>query len=717
MNARIKELESALAAARVSASTDATEESDGREPDCKYSIRRRAYGDGRGTLAMDEEGLSSYHGEMAHSEYLSDLIPGDGLSTIYQPPDIQDMGLPREMIQLFNAFPFGMRERVYNKLLFLPFIPSKERALQLTNYHYERFAWMCNGVAKEDFQKEILPRVYGASDVPTVDHIHPHRLSVFFGVMAIGASLSFEPNACPQAGKYYILACSALSLAPLISEAMVPTIQALFLINAFLHSNNRASAEESWLLTGLSGRLILRTGLHRDGAQFKLDKDEIQRRRLLFWEIYLWDAWFSFVTGRAPSIHLPDTDTRFAEDFCDSGVSGFQAYKHRFTAACLWPAVRLSCAKEVSYQAIMNLDKKIRTFPIPVDLQSPMPWPRESELNLLFIHRNYLAVALRAEPRNPVAHKFGGSVLAVFRSVLRLCSGLKDVYQLHPAVTSRVWFFWSGIFSACIALAAIVIVSPMCDLAETALKELRAASELFERGSAQCRHPKSLYLLNNLLRQAESNYETYMKDPANFPEVESRVPSTPDELMILGGVVHGVIPHPTVPEPASPIIQQSPVSDIRTQPDVRMHDRSFPEQQPTYSAGISYGGAPVPASTNPAYIDAIFGANDFTFQSSSSALPSYDDIMDVNDVGAALGPYQSYSSFLQTVNAPLTHVAPSRSPSHPLHAFGQYQQAVPNPNMMPGEGGSHDDMWRSFIGGLTNGQVNTGVSFVGDYFF
>lgn len=113
-------------------------------------------------------------------------------------------------------------------------------------------------ITREDFTHEVLQRIYGPPGAPSVGQVHPHRLAVFFGVMAIGTALDFEPNACDQAGGFYILACSALSLAPMIAEAMVPTIQAVFLIKAFLHNSNRVSAEESWLLTGLIGRLVFR---------------------------------------------------------------------------------------------------------------------------------------------------------------------------------------------------------------------------------------------------------------------------------------------------------------------------------------------------------------------------------------------------------------------------------------------------------------------------
>ena len=70
-------------------------------------------------------------------------------------------------------------------------------------------------------------------------------------------------------------------------------------------------------------------------------------------------------------------------------------------------------------------------------------------LDLLFLHRNYLAVALRAE--NPLAHQYSGSVLAAYRCATRLCSALRDFYRLHPNAVGRMWNFWSGVFSACVS--------------------------------------------------------------------------------------------------------------------------------------------------------------------------------------------------------------------------------------------------------------------------
>ena len=61
-----------------------------------------------------------------------------------------------------------------------------------------------------------------------------------------------------QSERYHALSCAALSLAPIISEAMCATVQALFLSNAFLFTTVRVASEECWILVGLCGRLAYR---------------------------------------------------------------------------------------------------------------------------------------------------------------------------------------------------------------------------------------------------------------------------------------------------------------------------------------------------------------------------------------------------------------------------------------------------------------------------
>lgn len=70
----------------------------------------------------------------------------------------------------------------------------------------------------------------------------------------------------------------------------------------------------------------------RDSAGWDLEKEEVQRRRMSFWEFYNWDAWSvsqpdtafftqpvqlhqqSVITGRPPVLNLSQADCRFPED-------------------------------------------------------------------------------------------------------------------------------------------------------------------------------------------------------------------------------------------------------------------------------------------------------------------------------------------------------------------------------------------------------------------
>lgn len=68
---------------------------------------------------------------------------------------------------------------------------------------------------------------------------------------------------------------------------------------------------------------------------------------------------------------------------------------------------------------------------------------------------------------------------------------VRDIFRLRAYPSLYILSLIDRLLTQ-ICLSAIVIVSPMCDLAEKALEELRAATELFARGSEPCRHPRSL---------------------------------------------------------------------------------------------------------------------------------------------------------------------------------------------------------------------------------
>lgn len=70
--------------------------------------------------------------------------------------------------------------------------------------------------------------------------------------------------------------------------------------------------------------------------------------------------------------------------------------------------------------------------------------------DLMYIHRTFLVWALQ-DPDDPLKHKYAASVRAAYRSACQLVSTLQSLYRVHPEMASRVWFFWSSLFSACVS--------------------------------------------------------------------------------------------------------------------------------------------------------------------------------------------------------------------------------------------------------------------------
>ncbi|KAG1876498.1 hypothetical protein DFJ58DRAFT_178328 [Suillus subalutaceus] len=513
-----------------------------------------------GSLSIDVDGRTKYHGESVGSEYFQPLFPPEG----YPPQqsvstDPKYLGLPFEIIDLCNAYPFGLRDSQYTKFLFLPFLPSRERALQLMELYYRNVAWMFDAIVRDDFMTNILTPLYGHTGSPNVNNIHSHRLSVFFIVLASGVLYEQSLSSGVLAEQYHALSRAALSIDPIYQDATCATVQALFMTFGHIYQSDRTNNEGRWLLMGVVARVAQLIGLQRDNAGWGLGQEEIQRRRVLFWEIYTVDAWTSILNGRPPALSINHTDCWFPEDLDPtikpSGTveMGWHAWKVRYSASCLGISVQHVFSTRVpSYSTLLELDRKIRKFSLPSHLQSPIEaseagrsWSPEApramqqyaalcqrEANLMYIHRSWFVQAIREAPVNPLEHKYAPSVLAVYRSACRLISSLNGLYRVHSQPTDRTWFFWSAIFSACIVLGAIVVDSPQCTLASDALQELEKGIVLYEEGSSPCRPPATVPVLHKLRERAFTSLQVAQRDTRQSRSRRSSINS--DDPDVLG---------------------------------------------------------------------------------------------------------------------------------------------------------------------------------------
>ncbi|KAL0564356.1 hypothetical protein V5O48_017694, partial [Marasmius crinis-equi] len=371
LTAKVRELEAALAETSNGTSTRHNlNDNSTTEIDALYEKGFQVVAESMGSLSIGSEGQAIYHGESAATE-------------AEEPPDATDhperLTLPPELLELMNAFPFGLKTSAHIKTLFAPFLPSRSRAEYIADLYYKYAAWMYDPITRNELESDILDHIYLDSGYIDVDGIHSHRLSAFF--MVLGAGIMYDPSSDSNsvAKRYYALAKAALSFDPITKDVSCATIQTLLVMFRYHYNLDRRSNEVRWLIIGVCSRVALKIGLHRDSSGWGLDPEEQQRRRRLFWELYMNDTWTSIVNGRPPSMMIQHTDCQFPEDLeplvKPNGETemGWHVWKSRYAASCLSISVQhIFITKKLPYAALLDLDKKIRMFPVPTHLQAPL---------------------------------------------------------------------------------------------------------------------------------------------------------------------------------------------------------------------------------------------------------------------------------------------------------------------------------------------------------
>ncbi|KAI0041615.1 hypothetical protein FA95DRAFT_1610866 [Auriscalpium vulgare] len=528
----------------------------------KYEAEMESVSVNLGSLAIGCDGNAKYHGETADAEYIQTYTMTasglDGVIPLKELGNPKRLGLPVDILELVNSFPFGPYEHPHRTALlkFAAFLPSEERAIRLTDLYYENMAWITDPMPRSDFERDILKRVYQTPDRhATLSTMHAHKLSVFFMVLALGSLFDDCPSPQLLSEQFHALGRAAFVLESIARGATCASSQALFLMIVFAF-HDRSAVERRWVLMGVCAKVSQMIGLHRDSAGWNTDREDVQRRRTMFWELYSWDAWTSVAYGRPPALNLGHSDCRFPDDrdpfIKEDGSSelGFQAWKLRFSAACTSIAVQLAfTVQPLDYTSLLDFDKRIRTFPIPSHLRRARQDAYKTsnqdmsrvlqqccavslcETILLYIHRSYFTQAL-LEAEDPLQHKYSPSVITVYLSSLALIANLKFLNAAHPKFTSRVRYFWSGLYMCCVLLGAIVAESPGCTLSQSALAELDSARAMYEEASSLCCPPATKKILDKLHERAHAAFEEYQakQHDRDSPLSTDGGPGAPNEL-------------------------------------------------------------------------------------------------------------------------------------------------------------------------------------------
>ncbi|KAI0372583.1 hypothetical protein BV20DRAFT_1015373 [Pilatotrama ljubarskyi] len=330
------------------------------------------YIDAFGTLAVRDDGAATFYGRSAGSEsLLQDEKPQLALSTLSRTSSAHP-DLPPELNRLAATFPSGPADLPVYTLqdLMQGYLPPWQRAAQLRDLYLEQAPWFFGAVTQRQLDEEVLPLFYeeaanevrariqmGASvspgtggalgssaqafDLPAPG-VQPssHDLALMFVVFCFGALTDASLPPAPhndEATRYYQLTRAALSLEPVLDRPpSVTTVQTLSLMGIYQGLvADEHSIETTWALMGLASKLAQSIGLHRDCARWKLSSSEVQKRRALFWELFITDCWQALATGRLPTFAAEFVDTELPADpdetLADDGTPqpSFPAWKAR----------------------------------------------------------------------------------------------------------------------------------------------------------------------------------------------------------------------------------------------------------------------------------------------------------------------------------------------------------------------------------------------------
>jgi hypothetical protein len=597
--------------------------------------------DAFGSLSISISGRTKYFGSTANSWYFlqNELLETDDEEN-ERIASLQNV-LPQDILGRSSAFPisptslpnFEIENLQLQNLLW--YLPTADKAAELRVLYYQHAAWMYDPISLEAFMEQVYCPFYDSNaNSPTDDPLLSHRLSLLFMVLAIGSLVDTRiPAYNLEAEKYHQLARAALFRNGLFDEPTNHVVQALFLMSFYLFLADRhgRGSGTRWVIMGMAVKVAQSIGLHRDSGRWKVDLAETQHRRELFWELYTHDSWQCMTFGRPPSFSLAHIDCKMPHAADSSDETSFNAWKHRFSSECLSVMHDQALgAKNPTYTTVLQLDRKLRAFPVPPVLQVAgfgNSEPREGgfpetimltmqrhivlairETNLLHLHRSFFARAVSDHPKDPLGSPYGTSVIAAYRSAGSLVALMRNLHSQLQELSERVWFLWTHMFSCAIVLGSIVTRCPSMSLAPSALLQLDSACELFSKAADNFGAQKVLAIMLSLRERAHISLSEHRKGLSS-PVGRNGLTSNPvtsvddDELATLGGKTRLVAkkeppsPPPITVSPTSfnPVIPLplSPSNEPRVHPNVVEYLRTF---APTPVPGPSTMAVPQGAS-------------------------------------------------------------------------------------------------------------------------
>ncbi|KAH8997120.1 fungal-specific transcription factor domain-containing protein [Lactarius hatsudake] len=518
-----------------------------------------------GTLTVSDHGTTRFFGSTGGSLLLLNVGSAGSPSQTTESDSSKSL-LPLHLQRFTYSFPFtptGTDQQTIDTIK--DYLPPWDRALAMAESYLANATWIYRSVTQQQLINEMLPAIYGTQTTYTDDYSGPHDLALLFSVFALGSVMDTSlPNSTSdsEGAHYNHLALVALCQQPVFLKPSVATIQTLHLSALYgtMHGGDvnggEINLESTWSLVAVACYLAQTIGLDRDPARWESDPRIVQRRRLVFWDLFLVDSWHALTLGRPPSFNRAFIDCEFPQEGdvpknLDPGdASSLRAWMFRFGFE--GPAeivARTLTAAPPRYSVIQELDLKVHQFRVtPETLQvirgGPGVDPRSvpipafmiafmlsntQDVLLMYLHRNFFIQALIENPENPIRGQYGPSFLATVQASKNILRTIEEQLPIQPVIVSRFSSIWTFTFSAAVVFAFIATHGPRSPEANDAIIELDRAYSLTEFASKCNRRAKrALVILNRMREKAHRALEAVRNSPPP-PQPDGAVRSVKEE--------------------------------------------------------------------------------------------------------------------------------------------------------------------------------------------
>lgn len=575
---RIRVLEEKLSALQASHSPQMPDSLAGNLPD-EAASAVDGLTENLGTLSMTGYGKSRFFGanggalERLNFWTFRNRIEGqEKISTSETGLD----DLPAEIIYLSSAF---LPRRTPNSLpianWMIANLPPFTEAWNLCESFFKYGAYIFVPLWRSMFMDEIFGFFYGDKEKNNVDIPQGHRLSLLYIVFALGELYDLNKPPRPTGGnRFYHLSRAALALEPFYDQPTLTALQAHLLLCIFLAmSDHKEAAELVYAMSAINVRLSFSLGLHREWQKFNENvqpdtegeeqshtpkPSEQEIRRIIFLAALHFEVWQCLQYGRPSQLNFDQFDfappgTFFQRDsFIETEHMKGQTWSYAFVRDCAIPVLNIVVAvKPPNYAEVIKLHEKIEKYPLSDvvrdSLLEQIP-PNEKvtpafvtlqfsiyslkETLLLCLHRQYFAYAMTDYSRDPLGCPFARSVFAAFVSSCKVVLKIGLVLKKEPKLSVRIYLFWVQLLIPCLVFATIVMRSPGCNLASTALDQLDRVCEILQRASEGCKAALFLPHALKLQEKAHAAYDSYYSFPGAVPHA---VIDITREISALGG--------------------------------------------------------------------------------------------------------------------------------------------------------------------------------------